>query len=280
MTGAVRPPPPRRPARWGRSYLVASDAFAVEHEAEIKTLVRRSGPELTGARKWGFAGRDRRIPPSDLPRRRPRCTHLPLPMAAPGAPPPAPTCARGLSGHRRGRGTGCAGAGADGGGSASGLRARRVLWANRVASRWGACSRSSSGRCGGVLCGTRCSSPPSARRHRRADGQRAGDLAAFLAAGAGACTRCGGPGRSSSCPRSSWRRAGSCFASRGGLANHGSALSFVPDLVFNPWGLAVVMSLKSFPFPYLTSLRSTAMADGGLRACRPAERRGPAAGCC
>lgn len=42
------------------------------------------------------------------------------------------------------------------------------------------------------------------------------------------------------------------FASRGGLANQWLGLSFVPDLVFNPWGLAVVMSLKSFPFAYLT----------------------------
>jgi iron(III) transport system permease protein len=42
------------------------------------------------------------------------------------------------------------------------------------------------------------------------------------------------------------------FASRGGLANQWFGLSFVPDLVFNPWGLAVVMSLKSFPFAYLT----------------------------
>ncbi len=42
------------------------------------------------------------------------------------------------------------------------------------------------------------------------------------------------------------------FASRGGLANQWFGLGFVPDLVFNPWGLAVVMSLKSFPFAYLT----------------------------
>ncbi len=42
------------------------------------------------------------------------------------------------------------------------------------------------------------------------------------------------------------------FASRAGLANQWFGLSFVPDLVFNPWGLAVVMSLKSFPFAYLT----------------------------
>ncbi|MFP4238454.1 MAG: ABC transporter permease [Rhodosalinus sp.] len=42
------------------------------------------------------------------------------------------------------------------------------------------------------------------------------------------------------------------FASRGGLANQWFGLDFVPDLVFNPWGLAVVMSLKAFPFAYLT----------------------------
>ena len=42
------------------------------------------------------------------------------------------------------------------------------------------------------------------------------------------------------------------FASRGGLANQWFGLGFVPDLVFNPWGLAVVMSLKAFPFAYLT----------------------------
>ncbi|WP_127142655.1 ABC transporter permease [Pelagibacterium montanilacus] len=42
------------------------------------------------------------------------------------------------------------------------------------------------------------------------------------------------------------------FASRGGIANNWLGLSFVPDLVFNPWGLAVVMSLKAFPFAYLT----------------------------
>ncbi|MFD1910883.1 ABC transporter permease [Halodurantibacterium flavum] len=43
------------------------------------------------------------------------------------------------------------------------------------------------------------------------------------------------------------------FASRGGLANQWFGLGFVPDLVFNPWGLAVVMALKSFPFAYLTT---------------------------
>ena len=42
------------------------------------------------------------------------------------------------------------------------------------------------------------------------------------------------------------------FASRGGLANQWFGLGFIPDLVFNPWGLAMVMSLKSFPFAYLT----------------------------
>ncbi|SFV38521.1 iron(III) transport system permease protein [Devosia crocina] len=41
------------------------------------------------------------------------------------------------------------------------------------------------------------------------------------------------------------------FATRGGLANQWLGLSFVPDLVFNPWGLAVIMSLKAFPFAYL-----------------------------
>lgn len=43
------------------------------------------------------------------------------------------------------------------------------------------------------------------------------------------------------------------FASRGGIANQWLGLSFVPDLIFNPWGLALVMSLKSFPFAYLTT---------------------------
>lgn len=42
------------------------------------------------------------------------------------------------------------------------------------------------------------------------------------------------------------------FASRGGIANQWFGLGFVPDLVFNPWGLAAVMSLKAFPFAYLT----------------------------
>lgn len=42
------------------------------------------------------------------------------------------------------------------------------------------------------------------------------------------------------------------FASRGGLANQWFGLSIVPDLVFNPWGLAVIMALKSWPFAYLT----------------------------
>ena len=41
------------------------------------------------------------------------------------------------------------------------------------------------------------------------------------------------------------------FASRGGIANQWLGLSFVPDLVFNPWGLAVVMALKAYPFAYL-----------------------------
>lgn len=42
------------------------------------------------------------------------------------------------------------------------------------------------------------------------------------------------------------------FAARGGIANQWLGMSFVPDLVFNPWGLAVIMSLKAFPFAYLT----------------------------
>lgn len=42
------------------------------------------------------------------------------------------------------------------------------------------------------------------------------------------------------------------FASRGGLANQWFGLTFVPDMVFNPWGLAVIMSLKAFPFAYIT----------------------------
>ena len=42
------------------------------------------------------------------------------------------------------------------------------------------------------------------------------------------------------------------FASRGGLANQWLGLGLVSDLVFNPWGLAVIMALKSWPFAYLT----------------------------
>lgn len=42
------------------------------------------------------------------------------------------------------------------------------------------------------------------------------------------------------------------FASRGGIANQWFGLGFVPDLVFNPWGLAAVMALKSWPFAYIT----------------------------
>lgn len=42
------------------------------------------------------------------------------------------------------------------------------------------------------------------------------------------------------------------FASRGGIANQWFGLSFVPDLIFNPWGLAAVMALKSWPFAYIT----------------------------
>lgn len=42
------------------------------------------------------------------------------------------------------------------------------------------------------------------------------------------------------------------FASRGGLANQWFGLGVIPDLVFNPWGLATIMALKSWPFAYLT----------------------------
>lgn len=42
------------------------------------------------------------------------------------------------------------------------------------------------------------------------------------------------------------------FASRGGIANQWFGLTFVPDMVFNPWGLAAVMALKSWPFAYIT----------------------------
>lgn len=42
------------------------------------------------------------------------------------------------------------------------------------------------------------------------------------------------------------------FASRGGLANQWFGMGVVSDLVFNPWGLAVIMALKSWPFAYLT----------------------------
>lgn len=42
------------------------------------------------------------------------------------------------------------------------------------------------------------------------------------------------------------------FASRGGIANQWFGLTFVPDLIFNPWGLAAVMALKSWPFAYIT----------------------------
>jgi len=42
------------------------------------------------------------------------------------------------------------------------------------------------------------------------------------------------------------------FASRGGIANQWFGLGFVPDMVFNPWGLAAVMALKSWPFAYIT----------------------------
>jgi iron(III) transport system permease protein len=41
------------------------------------------------------------------------------------------------------------------------------------------------------------------------------------------------------------------FASRGGIANQWLGLGFVTDAVFNPLGLAVVMSLKAFPLAYL-----------------------------
>lgn len=42
------------------------------------------------------------------------------------------------------------------------------------------------------------------------------------------------------------------FASRGGLANQWFGLTSVPDMVFTPWGLAIIMSLKAFPFAYIT----------------------------
>jgi iron(III) transport system permease protein len=41
------------------------------------------------------------------------------------------------------------------------------------------------------------------------------------------------------------------FAGRAGIANQWLGLSFVTDAVFNPYGLAVVMSLKAFPLAYL-----------------------------
>ncbi|RBO90948.1 ABC transporter permease [Pseudochrobactrum asaccharolyticum] len=41
------------------------------------------------------------------------------------------------------------------------------------------------------------------------------------------------------------------FSSRAGIANQWLGLSFIPDMVFNPVGLAVVMSLKAFPLAYL-----------------------------
>ena len=43
------------------------------------------------------------------------------------------------------------------------------------------------------------------------------------------------------------------FASRGGIAVQWLGLEAIPGLVFNPWGLAVVMALKSWPFAYLTT---------------------------
>lgn len=42
------------------------------------------------------------------------------------------------------------------------------------------------------------------------------------------------------------------FASRGGLAVTWFGLDWMPDLVFNRWGLAVIMALKACPFAYLT----------------------------
>ena len=44
------------------------------------------------------------------------------------------------------------------------------------------------------------------------------------------------------------------FAARGGLAVTWLGLEAVPDLVFTPWGLALIMSLKACPFAYLTVL--------------------------
>jgi iron(III) transport system permease protein len=41
------------------------------------------------------------------------------------------------------------------------------------------------------------------------------------------------------------------FASRGGIANQWLGMGFVTDAVFNPVGLAVIMSLKAFPLAYL-----------------------------
>lgn len=41
------------------------------------------------------------------------------------------------------------------------------------------------------------------------------------------------------------------FASRGGIASQWLGLGFVPDMIFNPTGLAIIMSLKAFPLAYL-----------------------------
>jgi iron(III) transport system permease protein len=43
------------------------------------------------------------------------------------------------------------------------------------------------------------------------------------------------------------------FASRGGLAVQWFGMDWIPGAVFNPWGLAAVMALKSWPFAYLTT---------------------------
>ncbi|MFN4283669.1 MAG: ABC transporter permease [Alphaproteobacteria bacterium] len=43
------------------------------------------------------------------------------------------------------------------------------------------------------------------------------------------------------------------FASKGGLANQWLGLPFVYDLIFSPFGLILIMSLKNFPYAYLTT---------------------------
>ncbi|MFN3615904.1 MAG: ABC transporter permease subunit, partial [Rubrimonas sp.] len=46
---------------------------------------------------------------------------------------------------------------------------------------------------------------------------------------------------------------GILFASRSGVAAQWLGMDWVPGVVFNPWGLAAVMALKSWPFAYLTT---------------------------